>query len=254
MVTEGEAFNPSGSVPVAVMESISSNALRIVLIIFGYLPIDKWGIIGNLFNWLLGIFQLISPLLNKQFWNQPVKSWLYFTILYIYVNSICCLGVHVEFFLNRKKIATLKRRLFTNSYVKLNKTKYIILIILNIFGCFIFLHRKPVKLVIRIAMYYWISVWNMRLILLIMAFDMQKLQLRAIYKEVRGMVNPRKETYIRLLKEYTDIHDITEEINKRVRFTLAATVIEFVLLVINICYWGLLGLVKNLKYVDNIRK
>lgn len=204
----------------------------------------------------MSIGQIIYPFMHPELYNHPSKSWSYFIMLVSLSIALCNLLVHIEFLAKRKWMMAIKVNLeASNATIDVPYMKYSCLLILGLVCFFGFIFGRECTVVIFTFTFMWFSFWTVRLLLVLIVVDMMKSKLKLILtrtQEMKGMC--RKELLLEVHEEYASVQSISEEINRFAALTFTATTYQFSIQMIDIFYWGILGIFKGLKSIHEHRE
>lgn len=238
----------------------------IILSIFGYYPVNFFGTCFVFVNLLAGVL-LVAYYYTEEFhvWNyadNELKTWIYFTILLIYGVAALNMCVQVEFLVKRRQFLAIKRTVESllkeecvQKVISSKHSKYVGQVVIVLATYAVYVHVKPMKLWMNFYMYYWMLVWNIRLMLFYICFSIVEAKLQNIHRRLICNRNfMRKRDIQRLHEEYEQLLDLSQKTNEFAAVGLTASGIHFGIVMLDNGYWGFLGILKDLNCVSTHRK
>lgn len=134
--------------------------------------------------------------------------------------------------------------------VKAHLAKYFTILTLSFLGEAVYVHGKERTIIQSCAEHYMQGTWLMRLFVITVTIDTVKIMLILLMKKI-DLGNAK---HSKLRAEYDKILHLCTQINEVSTINFAVVSIQFRLIVVNISYWNILGILKNFNLIAIPRK
>lgn len=238
---------------------------------FGYLPTSLTAKVLSLINIAIGCassaaflvsFNQLSGQAGVTTTDGDIKIWRFFLGFIVRTCLILNFIVHLQCFMHRIAFVRIKDNLEEwlleqdmKSLMKKHIVKYIGLISIAL-GChIIYMSLVQASYFSLLQQSYIFGLWTSRTLLFLVVVDVLKMKLALMFlKSVDSAVVNSHAGLAWLQDEFQKIQNVSNEINKTAKWCLIVSVFEAALLLLDILYWGIVGVFKAADYKAHISK